>query len=92
MVKEANLRQAAATRALKESSMKVDVLSAEVTALKTLVLTSTPSHPNLSREDSISMPGNYYAYNICDFHIYIYLNISSLQKIHVNKCIANLVQ
>ncbi|KAL5241669.1 hypothetical protein ACI65C_009079 [Semiaphis heraclei] len=57
MVKEANLRQAAATRALKESSMKVDVLSAEVTALKTLVLTSTPSHPNLSREDSISMPG-----------------------------------
>lgn len=58
MVKEANLRQAAATRALKESSMKVDVLSAEVAALKTLVLTSTPSHPNLSREDSISMPGN----------------------------------
>lgn len=57
MVKEANLRQAAATRALKESSMKVDVLSAEVAALKTLVLTSTPSHPNLSREDSISMPG-----------------------------------
>lgn len=57
MVKEANLRQAAATRELKESSMKVDVLSAEVAALKTLVLTSTPSHPNLSREDSISMPG-----------------------------------
>lgn len=57
MVKEANLRQVAATRALKESSMKVDVLSAEVTALKTLVLTSTPSHPNLSREDSVSMPG-----------------------------------
>lgn len=57
MVKEANLRQAAATRALKESSMKVDVLSAEVAALKTLVLTSTPSQPNLSREDSISMPG-----------------------------------
>lgn len=57
MVKEANLRQAAATRALKESSMKVDVLSAEVAALKTLVLTSTPSHPNLSREDSVSMPG-----------------------------------
>ncbi|XP_050429679.1 guanine nucleotide exchange factor for Rab-3A-like [Adelges cooleyi] len=57
MVKEANLRQAAATRALKESSMKVDVLSAEVAALKTLVLTSTPSHPNLSREDSVSLPG-----------------------------------
>jgi len=64
MVKEANLRQAAATRALKESSMKVDVLSAEVTALKTLVLTSTPSHPNLSREDSISMPGNFYSLKI----------------------------
>ncbi|XP_050523412.1 rab-3A-interacting protein-like [Daktulosphaira vitifoliae] len=57
MVKEANLRQAAATRALKESSMKVDVLSAEVAALKTLVLTSTPSQPNLSREDSVSLPG-----------------------------------
>lgn len=73
MVKEANLRQAAATRALKESSMKVDVLSAEVAALKTLVLTSTPSHPNLSREDSISMPG----INL----LLLYFNISLIFKL-----------
>lgn len=46
MVREANEKQAAAEKALKESQMKVDVLTAEVTALKTLVLTSTPSHPN----------------------------------------------
>lgn len=47
MVREANIKQAAAEKALKESTMKVDVLTAEVAALKTLVLTSTPSKPNL---------------------------------------------
>ncbi|CAG9860922.1 unnamed protein product [Phyllotreta striolata] len=46
MVREANEKQAAAEKALKESQMKVEVLSAEVAALKTLVLTSTPSSPN----------------------------------------------
>ncbi|XP_023708397.1 guanine nucleotide exchange factor for Rab-3A isoform X2 [Cryptotermes secundus] len=46
MVREANVRQATAERALKESQMKVEVLTAEVAALKTLVLTSTPSRPN----------------------------------------------
>lgn len=46
MVRDANEKQANAEKALKESEMKVDVLSAEVAALKTLVLTSTPSHPN----------------------------------------------
>lgn len=46
MVREANEKQAAAEKALKESQMKVDVLTAEVSALKTLVLTSTPSRPN----------------------------------------------
>lgn len=46
MVREANEKQAAAEKALKESQMKVDVLTAEVAALKTLVLTSTPSSPN----------------------------------------------
>lgn len=46
MVREANIRQAAAERALKESVMQVEVLTAEVAALKTLVLTSTPSRPN----------------------------------------------
>jgi Rab-3A-interacting protein len=46
MVREANVRQATAERALKECQMKAEVLTAEVAALKTLVLTSTPSRPN----------------------------------------------
>lgn len=46
MVREANVRQASAERSYKESQMQVDVLTAEVSALKTLVLTSTPSRPN----------------------------------------------
>ncbi|XP_044018728.1 guanine nucleotide exchange factor for Rab-3A-like isoform X2 [Aphidius gifuensis] len=46
MVKEANIRQATAERLLEESRMKVEVLAAEVIALKTLVLTSTPARPN----------------------------------------------
>lgn len=57
MVREANLKQATAEKALNEKRMEVDVLSGEVEALKTLVLTSTPSKPNLhlhcqSKEDS----------------------------------------
>lgn len=47
MVREANIKQATAEKSLKESTMKVDVMTAEVAALKTLVLTSTPSKPNL---------------------------------------------
>lgn len=46
MVQEANMRQATAERLLEESRMKAEVLAAEVTALKTLVLTSTPARPN----------------------------------------------
>ncbi|XP_059481941.1 guanine nucleotide exchange factor for Rab-3A-like isoform X2 [Neocloeon triangulifer] len=46
MVREANVAQAQAEKALKESQMKVEVLQAEVAALKTLVITSTPSRPN----------------------------------------------
>lgn len=46
MVREANTRQATAERLLEESRMKTEVLAAEVVALKTLVLTSTPAHPN----------------------------------------------
>lgn len=46
MVREANEKQTAAERALRESEMKVEVLMAEVSALKTLVITSTPSRPN----------------------------------------------
>ncbi|XP_076273781.1 guanine nucleotide exchange factor for Rab-3A-like isoform X1 [Rhynchophorus ferrugineus] len=54
MVREANEKQAAAEKALKENQMKVDVLTAEVTALKTLVLTSTPSSPNPHLHPQIS--------------------------------------
>lgn len=46
MVREANVRQANSEKLLRESKLQVDVLSAEVSALKTLVLTSTPSRPN----------------------------------------------
>ncbi|XP_043473340.1 guanine nucleotide exchange factor for Rab-3A-like [Leptopilina heterotoma] len=46
MVREANVRQATAERLLEESRMKAEVLAAEVAALKTLVLTSTPARPN----------------------------------------------
>lgn len=46
MVRDANTRQAAAERSLAESRMQVEVLTAEVAALKTLVLTSTPARPN----------------------------------------------
>ncbi|XP_048511105.1 uncharacterized protein LOC105691292 isoform X2 [Athalia rosae] len=46
MVKEANVRQATAEKLLAESRMKSEVLAAEVAALKTLVLTSTPARPN----------------------------------------------
>uniref|UniRef100_A0A8C5H3M1 Guanine nucleotide exchange factor for Rab-3A-like n=1 Tax=Gouania willdenowi TaxID=441366 RepID=A0A8C5H3M1_GOUWI len=46
MVREANVKQAGAEKQLKEAQGKIDVLQAEVTALKTLVLTSTPSSPN----------------------------------------------
>ncbi|XP_018326399.1 guanine nucleotide exchange factor for Rab-3A [Agrilus planipennis] len=65
MVRQANEKQQTAEKSLKESQMKVDVLTAEVAALKTLVLTSTPSKPNLhlhphldlkSKEDSCLTP------------------------------------
>lgn len=58
MVREANEHKSAAEKALRESKMQVEVLQAEVAALKTLVLTSTPSrpnphlHPHIKPEDS----------------------------------------
>lgn len=58
MVREANMRQATAERALKESQMQVEVLTAEVSALKTLVLTSTPSRPNPHLHPQIDSRGN----------------------------------
>ncbi|XP_047631503.1 guanine nucleotide exchange factor for Rab-3A isoform X1 [Phacochoerus africanus] len=46
MVREANMKQAASEKQLKEARGKIDMLQAEVTALKTLVITSTPASPN----------------------------------------------
>uniref|UniRef100_W5MJB7 Uncharacterized protein n=1 Tax=Lepisosteus oculatus TaxID=7918 RepID=W5MJB7_LEPOC len=46
MVHEASRKQAAAEKQLREAQGKIDVLQAEVSALKTLVLTSTPASPN----------------------------------------------
>jgi len=46
MVQEANMKRAQAEKSLAESEMKVDGLTTEVSALKTLVITSTPSMPN----------------------------------------------
>lgn len=57
MVREANEKQAASERALKEGQMKVDVLTAEVAALKTLVLTSTPSRPNVHLHPQLDPKG-----------------------------------
>ncbi|KAF2356651.1 GDP/GTP exchange factor Sec2 N-terminal [Trinorchestia longiramus] len=46
MVSAANQRTACAEKSLKEAQMAVDVLSGEVTALKAMVITSTPATPN----------------------------------------------
>ena len=46
MVRDANVKQSSAEKALAEANMKVDGLETEVSALKALVLTSTPSQPN----------------------------------------------
>ncbi|XP_067283333.1 rab-3A-interacting protein isoform X5 [Pseudorasbora parva] len=45
MVHEANLKQATAEKQLKEALGKIDVLQAEVAALKTLVLSTSPTSP-----------------------------------------------
>uniref|UniRef100_A0A671K4T6 Guanine nucleotide exchange factor for Rab-3A-like n=1 Tax=Sinocyclocheilus anshuiensis TaxID=1608454 RepID=A0A671K4T6_9TELE len=58
MVREANVKQAAAEKQLKEAQGKIDVLQAEVSALKTLVLTSTPSSPNRQLHPQLLLPGS----------------------------------
>ncbi|XP_036375815.1 rab-3A-interacting protein isoform X2 [Megalops cyprinoides] len=45
MVREANVKQATAEKQLKEALGKIDVLQAEVAALKTLVLSTSPTSP-----------------------------------------------
>ncbi|XP_030646515.1 guanine nucleotide exchange factor for Rab-3A [Chanos chanos] len=58
MVREANVKQAAAEKQLKEAQGKIDVLQAEVSALKTLVLTSTPSSPNRQLHPQLQSSGS----------------------------------
>uniref|UniRef100_A0A8K9WRI7 RAB3A interacting protein n=1 Tax=Oncorhynchus mykiss TaxID=8022 RepID=A0A8K9WRI7_ONCMY len=45
MVREANIKQSTAEKQLKEALNKIDVLQAEVSALKTLVLSTSPTSP-----------------------------------------------
>ncbi|XP_064019519.1 guanine nucleotide exchange factor for Rab-3A isoform X2 [Pogoniulus pusillus] len=56
MVREANTKQAASEKQLKEARGKIDMLQAEVTALKTLVITSTPSSPNRELHPQLQSP------------------------------------
>uniref|UniRef100_A0A8C5KJP1 RAB3A interacting protein (rabin3)-like 1 n=1 Tax=Jaculus jaculus TaxID=51337 RepID=A0A8C5KJP1_JACJA len=56
MVREANVKQAAAEKQLKEAWGKIDMLQAEVTALKTLVITSTPASPNRELHPQLLSP------------------------------------
>ncbi|XP_061138322.1 guanine nucleotide exchange factor for Rab-3A-like isoform X1 [Syngnathus typhle] len=56
MVREANVKQAGAEKQLKEAQGKIDVLQAEVTVLKSLVLTSTPSAPNRQLHPQLQLP------------------------------------
>ncbi|XP_023237643.1 guanine nucleotide exchange factor for Rab-3A-like [Centruroides sculpturatus] len=58
MVREANVKQANAEKLLKEANLKIEVLQAEVQALKTLVITSTPSMPNRHLHPQIEKKGN----------------------------------
>ncbi|XP_035182666.1 guanine nucleotide exchange factor for Rab-3A isoform X6 [Oxyura jamaicensis] len=56
MVREANTKQAASEKQLREARGKIDMLQAEVTALKTLVITSTPSSPNWELHPQLQSP------------------------------------
>ncbi|XP_067397596.1 guanine nucleotide exchange factor for Rab-3A isoform X2 [Emydura macquarii macquarii] len=56
MVREANTKQAASEKQLREARGKIDMLQAEVTALKTLVITSTPSSPNRELHPQLLSP------------------------------------
>ncbi|XP_044050385.1 guanine nucleotide exchange factor for Rab-3A isoform X3 [Siniperca chuatsi] len=69
MVHEANVKQAAAEKQLKEAHGKIDVLQAEVTALKTLVLTSTPSSPNRQLHPQLQSSGTRGAHKHVGGHI-----------------------
>ena len=52
MVREANIKQSSAEKKFQETNGKVEMLEAEVEALKTLVITSTPSKPGFRRRST----------------------------------------
>lgn len=52
MVLEANIKQSNAEKRFEETNNKVEMLEAEVEALKTLVITSTPSKPGFRRRST----------------------------------------
>uniref|UniRef100_A0A8D0L217 Uncharacterized protein n=1 Tax=Sphenodon punctatus TaxID=8508 RepID=A0A8D0L217_SPHPU len=56
MVREANIKQATAEKQLKEAQGKIDVLQAEVAALKTLVLSTSPTSPTKEIQSSGKTP------------------------------------
>ncbi|KAM8974216.1 rab-3A-interacting protein isoform 2-T2 [Pelodytes ibericus] len=56
MVREANVKQATAEKQLKEAQGKIDVLQAEVAALKTLVLSTSPTSPTKELQPSGKTP------------------------------------
>ncbi|XP_038278343.1 rab-3A-interacting protein isoform X1 [Dermochelys coriacea] len=56
MVREANVKQATAEKQLKEAQGKIDVLQAEVAALKTLVLSTSPTSPTKELQSSGKAP------------------------------------
>lgn len=47
MVTAAKMKEVASEKSLKETRMQLEGLQAEVSALKALLITSTPSRPNL---------------------------------------------
>lgn len=56
MVREANVKQATAEKQLKEAQGKIDVLQAEVAALKTLVLSTSPTSPTKEIQPGVKLP------------------------------------
>ncbi|XP_043943929.1 rab-3A-interacting protein [Protopterus annectens] len=56
MVREANEKQATAEKQLKEAQGKIDALQAEVAALKTLVLSTSPTSPTKELQPSMKVP------------------------------------
>ena len=58
MVRNANVLRAKSERDCKEALMKIDVLQAEVEALKILVITSTPSAPNIHLHPHLDTKNN----------------------------------